>query len=146
VPIKHPLGGARGKILEFEDGTAAYVRSMELTQSFRVHIADVTGFSVTKSGKALQRRLHILGNGSTLASVDVNHGVSELIEAWFRKHKLFHGNVARSLPTPLAAPPPPTGATPSLIADELRKLADLQRDGVLTEEEFETQKAKLLAR
>jgi hypothetical protein len=145
VPTKHPLGGARGKLLEFEDGTAAYVRSMELSQAFRVHIADVTGFSVTKSGKALQRRLNVLGNGSTLASVDVNHGVSELIEAWFRKHKLFHGNVARSLPTPISAPPPSATAAPSLVADELRKLADLRRDGVLTLAEFQALKSKLLS-
>ena len=37
-----------------------------------------------------------------------------------------------------------TPGTEPFIADELRKLADLQQSGVLTEEEFEAQKAKLL--
>lgn len=143
--VKHRLGFGNGMIVEYPDGTAAYVKSMEFTQSFRVRIADVTGFSVTKNGKLLERRLHILGNGSTLASVDVSHGTSEVIERWFRSHTLFHGNVTRSTPTPVG---PPTAAPPaaSMIADELRKLADLRREGILTDDEFEAQKAKLLAR
>jgi hypothetical protein len=42
-----------------------------------------------------------------------------------------------------AAPPPP--AEPQLdLADQLRKLADLRDAGILTEEEFAAQKAKLL--
>jgi len=145
VPVKHALGFGNGKILEYPDGTAAYVKSMEFTHAFRVHISDVTGFSVTKNGKMLERRLHILGNGSTLAFVDVNHGTSELIEEWFRRHKLFHGNVSRSVPTP-TGPPVPTGTGPEMIADELRKLAQLRNEGILSDQEFEEQKAKLLAR
>lgn len=39
----------------------------------------------------------------------------------------------------------PVGAAPS-IADELRKLAELRDKGIITQEEFEAQKAKLLAR
>jgi hypothetical protein len=39
--------------------------------------------------------------------------------------------------------PSPDGA---LIADELRKLADLRAEGVLTDDEFAAQKAKLLDR
>jgi hypothetical protein len=35
-------------------------------------------------------------------------------------------------------------AAPELVADELRKLADLRTEGVLTEDEFAAQKAKLL--
>jgi Short C-terminal domain len=99
---------------------------------------------VTKNGKMLERRLHILGNGSTLAFVDVNHGVSEQVEAWFRKHKLFHGNVARSAPTPSAPPRAPV-PNQSMVADELRNLADLRNEGILSDEEFQAQKAKLLA-
>jgi Short C-terminal domain len=145
LPVKHALGFGNGKILEFSDGTAAYVKTMEFTHAFRVHISDVTGFSVTKNGKLLERRLHILGNGSTLAFVDVNHGTSELIEGWFRAHKLFHGNVARSAPTP-TAPPLTSSPASAMIADELRKLADLRNDGILSPEEFDAQKAKLLGR
>jgi hypothetical protein len=118
---------------------------MEFTQAFRVHISDVTGFSVTKHGKLLERRLHILGNGSTLAFVDVPHGTSELIEGWFRSHRLFHGNVARSAPTP-SGPPAAATASSSMIADELRKLAELRKEGILSNDEFEAQKAKFLSR
>ncbi|TFV87236.1 PH domain-containing protein [Blastococcus sp. CT_GayMR16] len=42
-----------------------------------------------------------------------------------------------------AAPPPPAGPQPDL-ADQLRKLADLRDAGILTDEEFAAQKAKLL--
>jgi len=45
-----------------------------------------------------------------------------------------------------AAPPAPAAPSPSLIADELWKLAELQSEGILTSEEFAAQKAKLLAR
>ncbi len=74
APVRHSLGFGSGKILEYPDGTAACVKSMEFTHAFRVHISDVTGFSVTKQGKLLERRLQILGKGSTLAVVDVPHG------------------------------------------------------------------------
>lgn len=46
APVKHQLGFGNGKILEYPDGTAAYVKSMEVTQAFRVHISDFTGFYV----------------------------------------------------------------------------------------------------
>ncbi|MCU0309872.1 MAG: SHOCT domain-containing protein [Acidimicrobiales bacterium] len=48
---------------------------------------------------------------------------------------------------PAAAPPPPVApaaAADSLI-DQLQKLGDLKAQGILTEAEFEAQKAKLLA-
>jgi L-ascorbate metabolism protein UlaG (beta-lactamase superfamily) len=40
--------------------------------------------------------------------------------------------------------PPAQVAPPASIADELTKLASLRNDGVLTQEEFEAQKAKLI--
>lgn len=144
VPIKYPLGFGAGKILEYPDGTAAYVKSMKSTQAFRVRIVDVTGFSVTKNGKLLEQRLHILGNGSTLAFVDVNRGVSEGIEEWFRAHKLFHGNVATLI---AYASRPGQRSRPNSFdgTDELRKLADFGDQRVLSDNEFQAQIAKLLA-
>jgi hypothetical protein len=54
-------------------------------------------------------------------------------------------------PPPQAAPPPPpppaapaAAAAPSL-ADQLKQLADLKESGVLSDEEFEAAKQKLLA-
>ena len=43
-----------------------------------------------------------------------------------------------------AAPAPAAGGAPVDVADQLRKLADLRDQGILTEEEFAVQKAKLL--
>lgn len=45
---------------------------------------------------------------------------------------------------PVAAAAPVTPDPSNLIADELTKLAALRDSGVLTDEEFATQKAKLL--
>lgn len=120
-------------------GSAAYLKTGALTQAFRVQIGDVTGFSVTKSRKLLERQLNVLGNGTQLASVSVNHGTPELIERWFRSHPLFG---TRATPVTVAAP---TASLPaSLIADELRKLGDLKAEGLLTDEEFLAQKQRLL--
>jgi hypothetical protein len=41
------------------------------------------------------------------------------------------------------APPPAAGAGPSMI-DQLKELGELKSQGILTEEEFAAQKAKLL--
>ena len=94
---------------------------------------------MTKSRKLLERQLNVLGNGTQLASVSVNHGTPELIERWFRSHPLFG---TRATPVTVAAP---TASLPaSLIADELRKLGDLKAEGLLTDEEFLAQKQRLL--
>ena len=41
---------------------------------------------------------------------------------------------------------PPSVSSEPLIADELRKLASLRDDGILTDEEFTAQKMMLLSR
>ena len=46
-------------------------------------------------------------------------------------------------PEPQAAPPPPAAAGPDPI-EQLKQLGDLHAQGVLTDEEFAAQKAKLL--
>jgi hypothetical protein len=137
VPTKHPLGWGNGKIIEHEDGSAGYIPTQSLTQAFRVQIGDVTGFSVTKGGKMFQRTFNVLGNGTLLASVDVNHGTSELIENWFRSHPLFgSGSGLTSNPSV-----PTTGHS---VADEIHKLGQLKAQGLLTDAEFAEQKARLL--
>src|SRR3954468_19395037 len=131
--------------VEYEDGSAGYVPTGQLTQAFRVQIADVTGFSVTKGGKMLERTVNVLGNGTLLAAASVNHGTAEKLEQWFRSHPLFGSK--NSAVTSQAFVPPPggtAGALPNaLIADELRKLADLRAEGILTDDEFAAQKARL---
>jgi hypothetical protein len=84
------------------------------------------------------REARVLGNGTLLASVSVNHGTSEVIERWFRNHPLFGADIGD---TP--SPPPAPGA--GTVADELKILAELRSEGVLTDEKFEAQKNRLFA-
>jgi hypothetical protein len=79
----------------------------------------------------MELTLRILGHGTELASVIINRGVSEKIEAWFRALPDFGRNAAPQLEG-------------RLIADELVKLAGLRDAGVLGDEEFAAQKARLL--
>lgn len=150
MPVKHGLGFGNGRLLEYDDGTVAYYKGGELTQAFRVPIAEVQGFSVVRGGKMLERTLNIMGSGTCLASVNIPHGTAEKIEAWFRHHPQWRANAPVS--TQAGMPPQPqTSGGPSssdglLIADELRKLADLCAEGILTDEEFAARKALLLAR
>lgn len=133
MPVKHKLGWGNGRIIEYEDGTAGYIPAASLTQAFRVRIADVTGFSVTKSGKMLERTLNVLGNGTLLGSANVAHGTSEAIESWFRAHGNFGEAGVTSSPAPSLS-----------IADEIKKLGELRAQGLITEQEFAIQKARLL--
>jgi hypothetical protein len=77
VPKRHGLGFGNGKIIEYEDDSAGYVPTGSFTQAFRVQIGDVTGFSVTKDGKMLERTINVLGNGTLLASASVPHGTRQ---------------------------------------------------------------------
>lgn len=133
----HKLGFGAGAIIENGDGTASYRKSGTISQAFRVRIGDVTGFSVTKESKALERTLKILGHGTDLASVSIGLGLPEKIEAWFRSHPEFRGN---------STTPEPVGSLVESVsvADELLKLAALRDGGILTEDEFAQQKARLL--
>lgn len=45
-----------------------------------------------------------------------------------------------------APPPPPPAAAPADPIAQLKELAELKNQGILTEEEFATQKARILAR
>ena len=45
---------------------------------------------------------------------------------------------------PAAPPPPPEGGTDAKL-DQLRQLGDLRQQGILTDAEFEQQKAQILA-
>jgi hypothetical protein len=130
----HKLGFRSGTITDNGDGTASY---RHYTRSFRVRIADVAGFSVIRAGD-FGLKLKILGHGTELAAVLINRHASEKIEAWFRAHPDF-GRNTRPAPVPESS-----WLGGRLVADELTKLAGLRDAGVLTEDEFAEQKAKLL--
>jgi putative oligomerization/nucleic acid binding protein len=65
-------------------------------------------------------------------------GTSEKIEAWIRAHPQFGKNARTATQTVNQAAQGPT------FADELMKLASLRDQGVLSPEEFDRAKAKLL--
>jgi Short C-terminal domain len=76
-------------------------------------------------------RLNVLGNGTMLGAARVNHGTAEVIEAWFRAHPAFGQQE-----TPAAGS--------ASVADELRKLAALREEGLLTDAEFAAAKRQLI--
>ncbi|XVV17108.1 SHOCT domain-containing protein [Actinoplanes sp. CA-131856] len=143
-PVSHGLGFGNGSLIEHFDGTVEYRQTGKLMPALRVTVRDITGFSVRKvtrddkkrlNASSMQQVLTIQGSGTDLAEVAVNYGTAQKIEQWFRAHPEF----GQSAPSP-AAPSPPAMS----IADELTKLAQLRDAGVLSQEEFDAQKAKLL--
>ena len=52
---------------------------------------------------------------------------------------------AQQQPQAAPAPPPPAAAAGPSMIDQLKELGELKNQGILTEEEFAAQKAKLLA-
>lgn len=86
----HRLGLTGGTITDHGDGTASYNGVVEFMPSFRVTIADVTGFTESKGGKKrLQNTVHVIGSGGEIASCDINIGLTPKIEKWFRAHPDF---------------------------------------------------------
>jgi hypothetical protein len=141
----HGLGIAVGSTIDHGDGSVEYRQTRKLIPAFKVHVADVTGFSVRKAtrqdkrngARALQKVIVLQGGGTELASCPVNHGTAEKIEAWIRAHPSFGSNTAQN-------PPPSQGAASVDIADQLAKLAKLRDAGVLSSQEFDRAKSKLL--
>ena len=139
----HGLGIGKGSIIDHGDGIIEYRQTGKLIPAFKINIADVTGFSVRKATKqdrkngasALQQVIVVQGGGTELASCAVNHGAAQKIEAWIRAHPSFGSNAAQN-----------TQALQSSvdIADQLVKLAQLRDSGVLSPQEFDQAKARLL--
>lgn len=143
----HGLGFGHGSIIDYGDGIIEYRQTGKVLPAFKVNIADVTGFSVRKATRqdrkigasALQQVFVLQGGGTELAACPVSYGTAAKIEAWIRAHPSFRGNVPQNAPPAV----PQTAASVS-IADELVKLAQLRDAGVLSPEEFDQAKAKLL--
>jgi hypothetical protein len=138
-PTKHKLGFGSGTILEHRDGSVSYRQSGSVTPAFRLNLADVTGFVVTKAppGATFPRRLHLMGHGTELVVVEVRHGVAEKIEAWFKNHS----NFSRGSLTVASQ-----GGAKIDVLDQLERLGKLRDGGVLTEEEFQAKKREFLDR
>ena len=98
--------------------------------------------------KILRVELHVIVRSTatpvhTLVFLDSSTGSNSAAHsAAMEQARHWHGllRAARERATPPMAP-----ATATSVADELRKLAQLRDEGVLTEPEFQQQKARLLA-
>ncbi len=148
-PVSHGLGFGNGSMIDHGEGVVVYRQTGKLLPAFKVSIQDVTGVSVRKATRqdkkalgasSLQQVLTLQGGGTTLAECAVNYGTAEKIETWLRAHPLFGAAAARATSSPGAAAP---SASSSLV-DELTKLAQLRDSGVLTGQEFDLAKARLL--
>lgn len=145
-PISHGLGLGNGGISDLGDGDIEYRASGKILPSFRVNIADITGFAVRRPGKldkglgasSMQQIFSIIGGGTELAACAVNYGTSAKIESWIRAQPLFGKNVSQEVAgrAPVAS---------SSMSEELVKLAALRDAGVLSAEEFDQAKSKLLS-
>jgi hypothetical protein len=143
----HGLGFGNGSIIDYGGGVIEYRQTGKLLPAFKVNIADVTGFSVRKATKqdkkngatSLQQVFVLQGSGTELAACAVNYGTAQKIEAWIRAHPSFRGNVPQNAPAVASQ-----GAAPVSIADELAKLVQLRDAGVLSPEDFDKAKAKLI--
>ena len=94
----------------------------------------------------------LIGNGLVFALVGTDVKAGSAFAAWFLSvlaatllviaHRRFVQH--RPITGPEAQRPPasPFGPNPD-VRDQLKKLSDLHRDGVLTDEEFEAKKAEL---
>lgn len=136
-PTKHKLGRGSGAIIDSGDGTVLWT-CMSPQASFRLRVADISGFSVTSSPKLMESTFNIFGNGTTLASVSVLAGTPRKIETWLRSHPDFAGGVKTS-------PAETSAANQGLdLTDQIARLAALHDQGVLTDDEFSAMKARLL--
>ncbi len=139
--VSHGLGFGNGSLIEHDDGSVEYRPTGKLLPAFRVNVRDVSAVAVRKPTRddkkrlkagAFQQVVSLLGSGTTIVEFPVNQGAGERIEQWFRARPDFGAAAHDSAPV-------------SSIADELGKLAQLRDAGVLTPDEFDARKAKLLA-
>jgi len=94
--------------------------------------------AVGRKSTSIDTALRIACDGAEYVFVsqamDSGH-LARLLDPW--QERIRHAE-------PAPPPPPPTQVGPASIADELTKLAQLRSSGILTDEEFAVQKAKLL--
>jgi len=97
--------------------------------------------TVTSSRGLMMGKIVVHTAGATRVVEQVNKGEAEAVAAVIRE-RVEATTRERSAPSP---GPPATGQ-PKSLATELRELAELRDQGILTDDEFSAQKARLLAR
>jgi len=96
----------------------------------------------------------VLDTGLVYADIKIHSGddiitlkkaIKTVGERFAKNIKIFISKVNNPTSTYQSIQPSPASQTPNIdIADQIKKLADLKAQGFLTEEEFTTQKKKLL--
>ena len=131
------------------------------TNSTFVHAARKTGRVVaalytvgaTELVMAARKKCRVCGHQMSLHGIEQVFGVPQpLVETESDPGPRMRGWIASRMVRPTepsttadaSEPAPPTPAPTSSVADELLKLAQLRDAGVLTPQEFEAQKSKLL--
>lgn len=102
--------------------------------------------SVTSEKDGLRfTQVKVISSGNTIA-FRVSHDEATSIRSLLTDLMLGrHPSQTAPSPPPAPSPMPPPASTGGSLADELKKLAELRDAGVLTEDEFQAHKAKLLA-
>jgi hypothetical protein len=82
----------------------------------------------------------------TAVAVKTAHVVHDRIQNRKQEQWVAQGHPAETFPRPPADAPPAQPAAPMAdVLEQLRALADLKTNGVLSEAEFEAQKQRILA-
>ena len=103
--------------------------------------------SVTTQEDGGHTKVIIRTAGGEPVAMRVSHGKADKIRELIMQLVTGAPSMPGGPASAPSAPPPPhvAGPTPTIgVAEELRQLAELKESGVLTEEEFAAQKARLL--
>ncbi len=97
----------------------------------------------------MRRRVGRPGLVGTAARTAVIAGTATAVSGRMQRRQMSRAQQeAAAAQPPAAAPPPPPAAAPGAGSDDmiaqLQKLGELHQQGILTDEEFAAQKAKLL--
>ena len=96
----------------------------------------------------MRRRVGRPGLVGTAARTAVIAGTATAVSGRVQRRQMSRGQQEAAEQQQQAAPPPPPAAAPATGSDDmitqLQKLGELHRQGILTDEEFAAQKAKLL--
>lgn len=151
-------GGSHTKLVEHGDNTYSYTR--EAATTFNRDVEQLTAEAKEDAakfcaGKGKQAKVvsivvnkpwYTLGFATaTVTFKALEAGDPELAEA----ASVPVVNARKKTKTPPVVAPPPTPTLPAPVSDlytDLLKLDDLRKKGILTEEEFQTEKQKVLSR
>jgi hypothetical protein len=88
-------------------------------------------------------RAAMVGGGAYIAGKKVQEGRQREADQEARLEDVEDQQAAPAAAAPAAAPAPPSTGTSDMI-EQLKELGQLRKDGVLTQDEFDEQKQKLL--